>query len=144
MTIDAPAPRSSPQTVSPTFPQTFPKSVRVRKRSDYLAVQGSGRKLTTPSFLVFVRSRGAEAGAADPGAASLPARFGVTVTRKIGGATVRNRIKRLVREAVRRHKMWFPAGRDVVLVARRPAADLHYTDVERELETLWRRYFARS
>lgn len=122
-------------------PATFPKRVRIRKRPDYLAIQGGGRKLSTPSFLVFVRTNPAPASSTEEEA---PARFGVTVTRKIGGAVVRNRIKRLVREALRRHKMWFPAGRDVVLVARRPAADLGYLDVERELETLCRRYFARS
>ncbi len=123
-------------------PATFPKRIRIRKRPDYLAIQGGGRKLSTPSFLVFVRSAAAAVG---PSTEELPpARFGVTVTRKIGGAVVRNRIKRLVREALRRHKMWFPAGRDLVLVARHPAASLGYADVERELETLCRRYFARS
>jgi ribonuclease P protein component len=103
-------------------------------------VQDGGRKLSTPSFLVFVRSV-----EPDPSTAALaPARVGVTVTRKVGGAVVRNRIKRLVREAVRRHKMWFPAGREVVMVAKHPAAQLGYADVERELETLCSRYFTRT
>ena len=117
----------------------FPKSLRIRKRSEYLLVQEGGRKLSTPSFLVFVRS--AESGLAAAGPA--PARVGITVTRKVGGAVVRNRIKRLVREAVRRHKMWFPAGREVVVVAKHPAAELGYADVRRELETLCSRFFTR-
>lgn len=109
----------------------LPRDERLRKRPDYLRVQASGRKLQTPSFLVFV-SRTPSSG---------PTRFGVTVTRKIGGAVVRNRIKRLVREVVRVHKMWFPPGRELVFVAKRGAAALCYHDLERELETLCSRYF---
>ena len=111
----------------------------MRRRPDFLRVQQGGRKLSTPSFLVFLCSRPAA-----PGGEPVPMRFGLTVTRKIGGAVVRNRIKRLVREAVRRHKLWLPRGHEVVFVAKRAAADLCYADVERELESLCRRYFARS
>jgi ribonuclease P protein component len=117
----------------------FPKSRRVRKRSEYLRVQSGGRKLQTPSFLVFVLA----SAPSSESTGTPPARFGITVTRKIGGAVVRNRIKRLVREAVRRHASWFPSGRDVVLVALRGAAELGQADVERELETLCSRHFNR-
>ena len=44
-------------------------------------------------------------------------RVGYTVTKKVGGAVFRNRIKRLVREVFRRNKSAFPRGTDVVLVA---------------------------
>jgi ribonuclease P protein component len=121
-------------------PAGLPRSERIRKRRDYLRVQQGGRKLSTPSFLVFVTV----VPPPEAGAAVGPARFGVTVTKKVGGAVVRNRIKRLVREAVRRHKLWFPRGREVVFVAKRPAPELRYADVIRELEQLCTRFFART
>jgi ribonuclease P protein component len=54
-----------------------------------------------------------------------PTRLGITVSRKVGKAHVRNRVKRLVREAFRRHRGEMPRGLDLVLVARndRPADD---------------------
>jgi ribonuclease P protein component len=96
-----------------------------------LQVQSLGRKLHTPSFLVLVLSR--------PEAAAT--RIGVTASKKLGGAVVRNRVKRRVREAFRRHKMLFPGGLDLVFIAKKGAVDADYEQVVRELETLCRKYF---
>jgi ribonuclease P protein component len=67
--------------------------------------------------------------------------LGLTVSKKVGGAVARNRVKRLVREAFRREKLLFPTGLDVVFVAKKRAVDAGYDDVVREIETLCRRYF---
>jgi ribonuclease P protein component len=95
-----------------------------------LQVQEHGRKLHTDSFLVFVLPRN------EPGAT----RVGVTASRKLGGAVVRNRVKRLVREAFRRHKLLFPAGLDVVFIAKKSAVDADYDQVVREIERLCRKF----
>ena len=87
---------------------TFPKSSRLRTRKEFLAVQRSGKRRPTAHFLL-VRS---------PNAGG-PTRLGVTVTRKIGNAVVRNRLKRAVREAFRHRRTHFRAGFDVVVIARR-------------------------
>lgn len=61
------------------------------------------------------------------------ARLGITVTRKVGNAVRRNRIKRVVREVFRRNRQAFPAA-DLVFVAKRDAgADLGYDQVLREV-----------
>jgi ribonuclease P protein component len=117
-------------------PSNFPKCERIRKRTEYLSVQGMGKKLQSESFLVFlVRSMKSEA----PGP-----RFGITVSKKVGKAVERNHVKRLVREVVRRHKAWFPTDAGVVFVAKRAAAALDFRAAEREIERLCARHFPRS
>ena len=115
--------------------ESLPRRERLRKRREFVAVQGRGRKLHTDCFLVFVLSRDDAAG---------PARLGVTVSRKVGGAVERNRVKRLVREVFRRHKTFFPRGSDIVFVAKRGALDANYEQVNREIERLCHKHFASS
>ena len=73
-----------------------------------------------------------------------PRRLGITVTRKVGNAVERNRVKRLVREVFRRHKDAFPAHGEIVVVARTGAPGLAYDVVEREVLMLCRQRFVRS
>jgi len=53
-----------------------------------------------------------------------PARVGLSVGRKVGGAVERNQVKRLLREACALHSARLPTGHDVVLVARPDAREL--------------------
>ena len=89
----------------------------IKKRPDFLAAQ-SGERAPTPSFVLTRAIRPNPDGAT---------RVGFTVTRKIGGAVVRNRIKRRLRAAAR---AVFPAsaapGFDYVLIARPSAATRNY------------------
>jgi len=88
------------------------KAMRLRRRQEFLAVQSSGRKVHGKLFMAMVVET----------AASAPVgRVGLTVTKRIGNAVIRNRIKRRARDWLRRHG-WVPAGRDVVLVAKDGAA----------------------
>jgi ribonuclease P protein component len=68
-----------------------------------------------------------------------PTRLGITVTRKVGRAVVRNRIKRLVREVVRRNRRRIAPGLDMVWVAKKQAAGVRHDQVEADLEALLRR-----
>lgn len=88
------------------------KAMRLRERSDYIAVQGSGLKLHGRHVLAMARRRPQT---------DLAGRLGLTVTKKIGNAVVRNRIKRMVREWLRLHG-WVPMGWDLVVVAKDSAA----------------------
>jgi ribonuclease P protein component len=118
--------------------QGFPQGRRLRKRRQYLAVRDQGRRLSGAHYQVAVRARPEPAGEGRSGVAERP-RFGITVTRKVGDAVTRNRIKRLVREACRRIGDLFPSNADVVVTARSAAADVGAAETMAELAELARR-----
>ncbi|HMG20490.1 MAG TPA: ribonuclease P protein component [Kofleriaceae bacterium] len=105
-------------------PSGISKEMRLRQRVDYMAVQNGGMKLHGRHVLAIARRR------VD---SSQRGRLGLTVTKKVGNAVVRNRIKRLLREWLRLHG-WVPAGWDMVLVAKDSAArQLHPGDFDSDL-----------
>ena len=63
----------------------------------------------------------------------------MTVTKRVGNAAQRNRVKRLVREVFRRNRHMFPEGCDVVVIAKSGAPALGYEDVRAELARARRR-----
>lgn len=86
-----------------------------------MRAQAQGKKLYTPHFGVCLA----------PGEGPGP-RLGLVAGRKVGQAARRNRLKRLLREFFRRHKKLLPPG-DIIIMARRGAADLTYAQVQAEL-----------
>ena len=105
------------------------KEMRLRRRVDYLVVQNEGDKLHGRHVLAMARKQ------SDP---SSVGRLGITVTKKVGNAVVRNRIKRLLREWLRLNG-WVPDGWDLVLVAKDSAArQLHPNDFASDLTRILR------
>lgn len=100
---------------------------RLKRRDEFRRVQDTGRKHHSPHFLVIVLAR------ADAG----PPRIGVTVTKRVGNAVARNRVKRLVREVFRRERHRFPAGCDVVFIAKDGAPGLSYDEVLAQVPSRW-------
>lgn len=89
---------------------------RLKRRRDFLAA-ATGASISTPGFIVQERRRG------DGG----PARVGFTVSRKVGGAVERNRLRRQLREIVRLSAATsLNAGSDYVLIGRRAGLEIPF------------------
>lgn len=101
----------------------FGKERRIRRRAEYLRIQSKGRRRHTRNFVVLWIPQ------PQPG---LP-RFGFAVSRKVGNAVVRNRLKRRLREYCRLNSTNFSRGKDFVLIAKPTAAGLAFADVAAEL-----------
>jgi ribonuclease P protein component len=78
----------------------------------------SGRSHAGRELVVYVFPRGGDE----------TARLGLSVSRRVGGAVVRNHVKRLLREAFAVERERIPAGTDVVVIARSGAAELAERD----------------
>ena len=96
--------------------QRMTKSMRLRRRDEYVRVQSTGRKLHGRHFVALVAPS-----TAPVASTTSTGRVGLTVTKRIGNAVTRNRIKRSAREWLRTHG-WVPAGHDVVFIAKETAA----------------------
>ena len=94
------------------------------RRGDFVASSEFGERRTTQFFIVLLMDR------KDGG----PTRLGITVTRKVGGAVRRNRIKRLAREWFRNRSREFGSC-DLVLIAKRDMPQtLRLEDVRQDLD----------
>jgi ribonuclease P protein component len=98
---------------------------RLTKRAEFVAIAG-GTKVSLPGFSLQARRRAR--------GASEEARFGFTVTKKIGNAVVRNRIRRRLREVVRLSGEAAPPL-DFVLVGRRAALTLPFERLAADLRS---------
>lgn len=94
---------------------TFPKSARLLRRTEYVAIRKEGKSFAEGPLAASFRPR--EPLPTRPGIPGGVARVGLTVSSKVGEAVTRNRIKRRLREAVRLELSQLPAV-DLVLVAR--------------------------
>lgn len=105
----------------------LPAACRITSSRDFRRVYRQGRKVGSriltlywqPNELGFIR-------------------FGFVVSKKIGRSVIRNRIKRLLREACRCHLHLFRQGCDVVLVAREGLKELSYKEIVKEVLSLSR------
>jgi ribonuclease P protein component len=110
----------------------FQQSDRLRRSAEFQRVTRRGRRAAGTAFVVLVTEHDSRRG--DPA----KCRLGITVSRKVGGAVVRNRVKRRVREWFRTQRGSLGSGVDWVVIARAPAAGLVREATEDELSRLCR------
>jgi ribonuclease P protein component len=108
----------------------FSRSDRLLRSGDFQRVAREGVRRASRHFVVLVASRRVSE---LPGAWQGGPRLGVTVSRKVGGAVDRNRVKRRIREWFRRSSGTLGGAVDVVVIARRGAAELGGAELAEEL-----------
>lgn len=97
------------------------KENRLAKREDFNKVYRYGKSVANMQFVLYTLPRPQQP----------QFRLGVSVSKKLGNAVVRNRIRRLLKEIVRHHGESLPGGIDLILIARKPAVDLTYQEMEK-------------
>jgi ribonuclease P protein component len=102
---------------------------RLRHRREFERVFQHGEKQVSTAFVWYMLPT-----------SNLGSRLGIAVSKRVGGAVVRNRVKRYTREFFRQHKDWFDPPCDVVVVARHKAADMGYAESVQDFLSLLRRY----
>jgi ribonuclease P protein component len=113
-------------------------AARLRKHADYLRAYAAGRKRQSASMSWFLAPqtlvRQDVAVKPEPCSGPCPGpRVGLTVGKVLGKATERNRIKRRMREALRRHVDLLPKGFDLIFHPRRIVLTMEFAQLEAEI-----------
>jgi ribonuclease P protein component len=104
---------------------SFAAADRLHRSAEFLRLQRNGVRFQSPHFVLYAGNLDNE---------PTRSRLGVTVSRRIGNAVVRNRVKRRVRESFRKAlRAQLPAGTSLVVIARGGAGALESAAIADEL-----------
>lgn len=106
------------------------RDIRLKKRKDFKKVYSYGQSFANRELVLYFKSSN-----------QLGYRIGISVSKKVGNAVVRNRIKRLIKEALNAQIKMFGIKKntDIVIIARNPTVGMSYAQIERSLNHLFRK-----
>jgi ribonuclease P protein component len=107
----------------------FGRAARLKQHRDFARVRREGERLALGCLIANWQKL----------PAGSPSRLGVVTSGKIGGAVVRNRARRLLRESFRLHQRDLAAAVDLVLVARASIVGKGFAEVEKDFLTTLRK-----
>ncbi|SUK17673.1 ribonuclease P protein component [Staphylococcus agnetis] len=99
------------------------KAYRIKKNSDFQLIYRKGRSVANRQFVVYTYRYNQNE----------HFRLGISVSKKIGNAVTRNRIKRSVRECFKVHKLDI-LPLDIIVIARHPAKEMSTLEIQKSLE----------
>lgn len=99
------------------------KELRLRKKEDFNKVYRYGKSMANRQFVVYYI----------PQQAADSFRLGVSVSKKIGNAVVRNKLRRRMKEIVRLHADRIKQQTDLVLIARNGVGEMSYQELEKSI-----------
>lgn len=94
----------------------LPQNNRLKARRDFRRIYQKGRALPMPAFVLYYRRNNLT-----------EFRVGFSVSKKIGNAVIRNRVKRRLRAACREQSALFKPGYDYIFIARQGGKNINYT-----------------
>jgi ribonuclease P protein component len=101
--------------------------MRLVRRGEFESVYRGGRRRSSSQFVIFFRPNETER-----------SRFGISVKKALGGAVVRNRIRRRIREMLRLHASEISPGWDIVIHPRASVARIDFSQLAAEFIGLLR------
>ena len=107
---------------------SFPKAFRILRRSDFRKVYDQGSRFSCPFFAAFCLKQAEQ---------EQGPKVGFTVTKALGKAVIRNRMKRRLREAVRLQLRELPPSWMIVMNGRRALLDADFSAIQREVGRLF-------
>lgn len=104
------------------------KRQRVKKNEDFQKVFKKGKSFANRQFVVYFYQKEGQA----------EYRVGLSVSKKLGNAVVRNQIKRYIRQSIHELKDELQPNMDYVIIARHPAATMNFHEVKQSLQHVLR------
>lgn len=99
------------------------KEQRIKTTEEFSQVFKKGHSVANRQFVLY----------ALPKEGQVPFRLGLSVSKKVGNAVIRNQIKRYIREVFRLKEDILLGGHDYIVIARNPAATMDFFEVEKSL-----------
>jgi ribonuclease P protein component len=108
--------------------ESLPRRERLTRRSDYLRAYKEGKRWTSGLFVCYVVRQAGQG-----------RKLGCAVSRKVGRAVVRNRVKRYIREVYRKHRSRLMDDIHLVVVALAPSGDAGYDECAAALQRIFQK-----
>ncbi|SDN62299.1 ribonuclease P protein component [Fictibacillus solisalsi] len=99
------------------------KQKRLKKNEEFQEVFKRGKSSANRQFVIYALEKNDQP----------HLRLGLSVSKRVGKAVTRNRIKRVVKEIFMKHEEEIASNRDYIVIARNPTADMDYFEMEKSL-----------